>query len=210
MRALFLVLMSLASMLDVVKSKVQVQKCPILRQIEETVGGEARFEVEMGKILEHASSLHNGQQSHITPVKNGTRFLNGEFGIVARICFTDGECWAAKVSPKGRFNCSGMEFGIKSLQAVEAHCPKVSTPRIYGFSLSGPICYLFMEWIEGISLAEDEGFRQQLKLMKGTHPVNVSVSENLVTQLATFLYHLNTCQIPKHKSKLPTALFNES
>src|SRR5271167_1914323 len=66
-------------------------KDPVFIGTVELAGGLSQFTAVMDRILGHASSLRNGVSASVADFKTG-----GD-AIIAKICFADDNCWAAKL-----------------------------------------------------------------------------------------------------------------
>lgn len=154
---------------------------PTVTDILHSVGGEEGFEVEVRNVVTEATSLRHGLFASVVDFKASR-------GIVAKICFTDGICWAAKIARYPR----GTIYAIRALKLLHQYCPNIPAPNFKGYSEHKLICY-FTDWIEGSTLED--------KVLEG--PINVSavkIPENIITSLAEFVYNLTTCPIPKNES----------
>jgi len=164
-------------------------------------GGRDQFIDELIKIGEHTSSLRDGNP--VAVFRNYTAAYNG---MVGHLCFDDDLCWAAKVSLQDNgYHSIGMKHAVQSLNAIATYCPEIPSPRIHGYSINqenASLCYYFMDWIEGKTLkhnyskeiVDDDG------KSTGSFEVNVTISEDVVDQLASFFYNLTTCPIPEEES----------
>jgi len=111
--------------------------------------------------------------------------------IIAKICFTDGICWAAKISkilPRDRATA----YGIEAMILVEDYCPNIPIGKLMG-SFRNKVRYYFTQWIEGRNLL-DEVFGSRVYARVGE---TFSIPKAVVTSLAEFVYNLTTCPIPR-------------
>jgi len=189
-----------ATFLATNKSDPFVQKSNIWNQIYNATGGREQFLSELSNIKKHASSLRSGN-----PACRVMEFTPGGNGVVGRLCFEDDVCWATKISIQSEsYYSHGMKQAVRSLKAIESHCPHLPVPRVFGDHIdqeNATLCYYFMDWIEGTTLTHN--FSQiwtdlyDDKGVSGDIEVNITIPENVTVQLASFAYNLSTCPIPK-------------
>jgi hypothetical protein len=67
--------------------------------------------------------------------------------LVAKICFSDGVCWAAKMQERDYYDAA-TERGITAMVLIEQYCPNIPINRYKGTSYR-KLRYLFAEWVEG-------------------------------------------------------------
>ena len=161
-------------------------------RVLQAIGGIDQFEFEVKNVIIEASSVHKDIPASLV------EFNHGRNALVAKICFVDGICWAAKMME----NCSWAEPIISSaaeaLMLIERYCPDIPIAKFKGWGTSqGKLLYYFTEWIEGKRLyanVSDSG-------------ATFSIPEKVVTLLAEFVYNLTTCPIPKEESEKLSRLY---
>jgi hypothetical protein len=177
----------------------------LLPYIIDAAGGDDTFSAELEQILQHASSLHHARRATFDDFMSG-----GASGIIKRLCFDDGECWATKISINNQAFADLVKSGIDSMQAIEKYCPDIPMPRVRGYSngsTTEALRYYFMDWIDGKTL-ESEYIESKREIMEngvptGKFELNVTLPENFGRQFASFIYNLTTCPIPEEKSTFP-------
>jgi hypothetical protein len=166
-----------------------------LPNIITAVGGVPGLKAEVGFVMTEASSLRNG----ISPLKE-VRIQVGRLAIVAKICFDDGICWAAKMyeNRPGYYNRAA-DYGTSAAKLVQRYCPEIpiNTPRGCGMH---KLKYCFTEWIKGEILFDRE-YRVETKSTKSAKRQTITIPQKIVTSLAEFVYNLSTCPIPEIESK---------
>jgi hypothetical protein len=164
------------------------------------IGGEQQFNIEMENILQHASALHDGQQS-VFESYGGPR---GDV-IIGRVRFEDNSSWAAKIYVNEYSLARRMEQALKSMQAIDNHCPGIPIPRVHGYFLRKPrtnstLCYFLTDWVEGRLLLDAMPFEEPEPITVGADQgrlaLNSTIPEKVALQLAAFAYNLTTCPIP--------------
>jgi hypothetical protein len=165
------------------------------------VGGQNQFEVEIEKASKHASSLRNGQKCEFKT------FNYYGPALVGKLCFDDGICWAAKFVEN---NDDRRNVGIKIMESIEVYCPELPIPRFYESSTcteNQTMCYYLMDWVEGRTLEYHGDYREvkrdvvQNGVGTGKIEMNVTMPEQVPTQLASFVHKLATCPIPAEERK---------
>jgi hypothetical protein len=152
----------------------------------DAVGGSQEFKAEVKYALAAASDL-----------RNGTALSCVQFEVssttVAKFCFTDGVCWAAKF---GKINSDENEVLRRRvlLLLLETYCPHIPISKYRGEG-QNKLHYEFTEWIEGITLME------VAEVTNFEHDPTYTFPNKVITSLAEFIYNLTTCQIPREKSK---------
>jgi hypothetical protein len=163
-------------------------------------GGEQQFNIEMENILQHASALHDGQQS----VFESCQGPRGDV-IIGRVRFEDNSSWAAKIYVNEYSLALRMEQALKSMRAIENHCPGIPIPRVHGYLQGKPrtnstLCYFFTDWVEGRLLMDaippEEPELITVGAYRGRLALNGTIPETVALQLAAFAYNLITCPIP--------------
>src|SRR5215471_4344244 len=97
------------------------------------VGGVKQLKAELFFIMAEASSLRNGIST-----SNFVYLEVRRYAIVAKICFEDQVCWAAKMykNRPGIFN-RAVDYGTMTAMLIQQHCPNIpiSTPRGCGLHM---------------------------------------------------------------------------
>jgi hypothetical protein len=152
-----------------------------------SVGGETHFKAELETLITTASSLRNGTSCSITEFHLGT-------SIVAKLCFSDNICWAAKLQEP--WLVQGMQRANLAATTVTRFCPNIPVPKPVGFKLGERLYYSFTEWVEGKTLSQVVG--ESL----GDRVIGQSLflPEKVVAQLSEFVYNLTFCPIPEQIS----------
>ena len=179
-----------------------IRSRPKVARLLDAVGGRDEFEAEVRNAVTKASLLRNGIPAFLVEFQ-----VSGS--IVAKICFIDGICWAAKMREICRYDRDAKYailpydratlYGIRAMMLVEQYCPNIPIAKFRGFS-QHKLQYCFTEWIEGKPPNEE--------VLGNTSVVTtISIPEKIVTSLAEFVYNLTTCPIPKKESKNLSQLF---
>lgn len=163
-------------------------KDPVFMGIVELVGGLSQFAAVVDRILRHASSLRNGVSASVAD------FMTGGDAIIAKICFADDNCWAAKLLEHKLHTVASIRTAEKAMTLVEKHCPYIPIPRYRGFGQEDPLLYYFSDWIEGNTLYD----RLPFKVSKRR---SIKLPNKVVIGLAEFVYNLTTCAIPKDEGE---------
>jgi hypothetical protein len=159
---------------------------PTVARIFKAVGGKDKFETEVKNAVSEASSLRGGIPASLIDFKV-TR------AIVAKICFLDGICWAAKIQEE----CERATlYGVMAMLMVEKYCPHIPMSKYKGYKDS-KLQFIFTEWIEGKTLADEAASLVNLGPTKWTY----TIPEKLIIPLAEFVYNLTTCPILKTERK---------
>jgi len=147
------------------------------------VGGRQEFQEELMNAVAEASLLRNRMPASLVDLKVGNR-------IIAKICFIDGICWAAKMVEILDYDRPTIH-AIQALILVQRYCPVIPISKIKGCS-ERKLRYCFTEWLEGKSLADELEFSRN---------TSISIPEKLVTSLAEFIFNLTMCPIPMNECK---------
>jgi hypothetical protein len=162
-----------------------------LSEILAAIGGVPELKAEINFLMTKASSLRNG-----IPVLKDVQLEVGNDAIVAKMCFEDGICWAAKMYENlpGGFVNRAVDYGTSAATLVQRYCPEIpiNTPRGCGLH---KLKYCFTDWIEGYNLAHK--FSAKRKLEGST----IALPPKTVNYLAEFVYNLTTCPIPEAEGK---------
>jgi hypothetical protein len=121
--------------------------------------------------------------------------------VIAKICFPDDTCWAAKIQENTLPTVAADLAGIMSMGILEQVCPDIPSIRCRGdgHTSSPAVLYTFTEWIEG-KILQDWIFSDMEINISSSNLSGVRIPDKLVTSLAEFAYNLTTCQIPeKHR-----------
>ena len=170
---------------------------PFVTRILDVAGGIEGFEAEVRNAVAEASSLRGGIPASVVDFKISRT-------IVAKICFIDDICWAAKMREIVPYDRE-TEYGIGAMMLVENYCPNIPISKFKGYA-QRKLLYYFTEWIEGRSLL-DEVFGPQAYAQIGE---TFSIPERIVTSLAEFVYNITTCPIPRKKCKSTYKLFADA
>jgi hypothetical protein len=155
------------------------------------VGGLLGFQAEVSFVLTEASSLRNGIST-----SKALQIRVGVEAIVAKICFDDGTCWAAKMyEDRPGFYNRAIDYGTSAATLVQRYCPEIPINTARGCGMH-KLRYCFTDWIEGEILFD----RKSVKT-KSAKPQIVTIPQKTVTAMAEFLYNLSTCPIPEIESK---------
>jgi len=155
------------------------------------VGGVPELKAEIKVIMAEASSLRNG-----ISLSETVHLEVGNDAIVAKMCFEDGICWAAKMYENlpGSFFNRAVDYGTSAATLVQRYCPDIpiNTPRGCGLH---KLKYCFKDWIEGYTLAH------KCWVKRTGEGSTIAIPPKTVTSLAEFVYNLTTCPIPETESK---------
>ena len=158
--------------------------------IIDAIGGIDQFRGEVKNAMTEASSMRNGMAVSLIGFNAGT------YAIVAKICFVDGICWAAKMYEKSGVPYDlPIQYGIWATTLVQQYCP---IPQFKGCRQPHKLLYCFTEWIEGKNIRDKILGESPITAKIGT---SITIPAKVVTSLAEFVYNLTTCPIPKNKSK---------
>ena len=119
----------------------------------------------------------------------------GFIALVKRVTFEDGVKWAAKISEYARRGY--IQQGLAPVQAIERYCPNIPVPRTHGTAqtcANSTFIYHFMDC--QVIEYEDSGTLQR----------NITIPNQIITQLAEFVYNLTTCRIPQTQSTFLCAI----
>lgn len=190
---------------DVLGDRNIAEQPYLLPYIINAAGGDDAFSTELERILLHASSLHQTRPATFDDFMSG-----GTTGIIKRLCFDDGVCWATKISINNQAFADLMKTGVDSMLAIEKYCSDIPIPRVRGYSngsTTEALSYCFMDWIDGKTL-ESDYIQSKQEIMEngvpsGKFELNVTLPENFGRQFASFIYNLTACPIPEEKSIPP-------
>jgi hypothetical protein len=158
-------------------------------------------------ISDYASSLRNGTNCNLDG------FYHGYNGLVKKVTFDDGVTWAVKIS---EYNTrSNTIQGVNALRAVEEYCPFLPVPRIHGeveSAANSTVMFYLMDWLDGVPLYEDSqcGAVKEISPHNDSISYNVEIPQQVVPQLAEFVYNLTTCPIPRAHSTFTRLWLNDS
>lgn len=163
----------------------------------QVLGGIDQFEFEMKNVVAEASTLNNGTHASVV------EFNYGSNALIAKVCFADGICWAAKIMENCRLSERITWFATEAMTLIDRYCPEISIPKLKRRSISqGRLMYYFTEWIEGKPLLT----KVQGSAITGE---TFSIPENIVISLAEFVYNLTTCPIPEEESEILSRLYTD-
>lgn len=154
----------------------------------ESIGGTAELTELLHHVAEHASNWRGGMSASVVHTQK-----NGET-VVAKVCFEDNICWAAKITRNEYGASVSMMAAQWALLLLEEHCPHIPSPRLRGLGESYAFLYYFVDWIEGKTL------RNQLQYRPYPFPPT-RLPAVVITSLAEFVYNLTTCAIPEKECK---------
>lgn len=157
-------------------------------RIVEAVGGVDQLEVEVNCAVDYASSLRNNISASLAGFKAGAS------GLIAKLCFFDGICWADKMVT-GPVTIQEGYYGIAAMSIVQQYCPNIPIVKYMGGGRKR-LQHFFTEWMEGQTL-HDKVFVPDFNYSIGT---TIKIPKKIVTSLAEFVYNLTTCPIPREKS----------
>ena len=155
-------------------------------EILDVVGGKDQLQDEINDAIAYASTWRNNIPASLVQMKVGSA------GVVAKICFVDGICWADKMLANA-LRIEEAYYGVMAISVVQRYCPNIPTSNFHGYG-RGKLRHYFSEWIQGQTLHE--------KVVSNHTPgTPVKIPEKVVTSLAEFVYNLTTCPIPEEESK---------
>lgn len=161
----------------------------MMLEILDHVGGKDQLEDEINEAVVYASILHGNIPASLVQIT-----ASGAAGIIGKICFIDGICWADKMLANP-LRIEEAYYGAATVAAVQRYCPNIPTIKFCGYR-RGRLQHYFSEWIPGETLQSKVESNHTL----GT---SVKIPEKVVTSLAEFVYNLTTCPIPREESKKP-------
>jgi hypothetical protein len=150
-----------------------------------------QLELEVEEAIAYLSSLWNNIPAHLV-----TYFAGGG-GLVAKICFADGVCWADKMF-KGFTRIRGAIYGLTIMYIVHAYCPSIPLPKSKAY-FEQRLVHHSTEWIEGMTLFE-RVYQVGSNYSKET---SFSMPRKVASSLAEFMYNLTNCPIPVDTSEIP-------
>lgn len=155
------------------------------------------FEIIMGDILAKASWARSGTPASLRALRMSRS------AVIAKICFPDDTCWAAKIQKDNLATVVSDLAGIKSMVILEQVCPDIPSLRCRGYgrtSRPAAVLYTFTEWIEGKILYDWIDSDMEVNISR-SNLSSIRIPDKLVTSLAEFAYNLSTCQIPEKHCK---------
>jgi hypothetical protein len=161
------------------------------------IGGVEQFELEVAEVVAHASNLRNNIPAH------WSKYGSGGGGLIAKICFEDGVCWADKMF--GYQQAQSGTYGEAVMRLVREYCPNIPLPESKAWFSKNGLTHHMTEWVEGKPLYETV-FRAE----SGCYFPNATtfrIPNKIVKSLAQFVYNLTTCPIPNDLRTSP--LYNE-
>jgi hypothetical protein len=186
---------------------------PITELFINVAGSDLAYAKQFALISGYASSLRGGIPNYID---TGRAELQGTFGFISKLTFSDGVSWAVKVE---RFrDIKKIQRGLDALDAIHNFCPDLPVPRYHGSIqplLNKSFVYYFQDWIDGSDLFDDFSFERDNstvphrgeegdnpKRNEGTLPTICRFPEIIVSQLGEFVHNLTVCPIPDKESAL--------
>ena len=167
----------------------QITTAPLsnaMLEILDCVGGKDQLQDEVNDAIAYASTLHDNIPVSLVQMK-----AKGATGLVAKICFVDGICWADKMVANP-LRIEEEFYGVAAVFAVQRYCPNIPTAKLQGYC-RGKLRHYFSEWIQGQTLDKVRS--------DNTLGASIKIPEKVVTSLAEFVYNLTTCPIPREQSK---------
>ena len=155
------------------------------------------FEIIMREILAKASWARSGTPASLRALRMSRS------AVIAKICFPDDTCWAAKIQKNNLATVVSDLAGIKSMGILEQVCPDIPSLRCRGYgrtSRLAAVLYTFTEWIEGKILYDWIVSDMEVNI-SSSNLSSIRIPDKLVTSLAEFAYNLTTCQIPEKHCK---------
>jgi len=168
---------------NVIKKITAAPVTTAMLDILNCVGGEDQLQDEVNSAVAYVSRLRDNMPASLVQMKVGAA------GVVAKICFVDGICWADKML-SNPLRIEEAQCGVTAVLAVQKYCPNIPTPKLHGFGRE-KLHHQFSEWIQGQTLHD--------KVDSDYMPVQIP--EKVVTSLAEFVFNLTTCPIPRDESK---------
>ena len=159
-------------------------------------GGEKEWLDNLSEIIERASLLREGRPCVLHSQTGHRR------SVIFRICFGDDECWAAKVSENVSYLPRFATRAVKSLKAIEKHCPNTPHTKVFGDlfeTADGTFVYYFSEWIDGAVGWGSHKESSYVDSSNGNQRYNVTFVDNFTKQWAQFFHNLTSCPIPEHE-----------
>jgi hypothetical protein len=161
-------------------------------RVLQAIGGIDQFEFEVKNVIRKASSLHNDRPASLV------EFNYGSNSLIAKICFLDGICWAAKMMENRPLNERVISSATEAMTLIERYCQDIPIPKLRGLGPpQGKLIYYFTEWIDAKPLSAN---------VSGSG-ATFSIPEKVVISLAEFVYNLTTCPIPKQESENLSRLY---
>jgi hypothetical protein len=200
---IFLVGCSLATSSNPGPLNIEVQQlfgnreASALPQIVDVLGNWTNFENEVSVVLGMASKLRQGLRTSPDVILIPQRLV-----VVAKICFEDGKCWAAKIFRENTYEARDIERGIYATSLIEEYCPWIPINAFRGCGAYN-LRFCFSDWIEGRSGIDavsviSESYDWPFNFFVPRR--SMSVPDKLVVSLAEFVYNLTTCPIPVGES----------
>lgn len=150
------------------------------------LGGVQQIKLEVAEAMAYATTLRNN-----IPARWSTYFA-GAGGLVAKICFEDGVCWADKMFAGFRWIQSA-SYGEAVMRLVHEYCPNIPLPGSKAwFRLR--LAHHMTDWVEGKPLVE-RVFQVGSELYR-PNSTTFRIPGKVVISLAEFVYNLSTCPIP--------------
>lgn len=190
----------------------------VLKSLINVTGGRETFVSNLTNIAQYASSLR-GNESAARITDDLACGQEGAHGWVTRVEFDDEISWAAKFTASN--SISSLNRGYIALEILQKYCPNLPIPRIHGNlqrlggSNTSAFC-LLTDWIEGESLWDEINVTPNswwLRKNLGPNgkqgmrtPLNIRIPDEVVPQLAQFIFNLTTCNIPTTACLSPTSV----
>jgi hypothetical protein len=167
----------------------------VLPQLVDVLGNWTNFENEVSVIAGMASKLRQGLRTSPDIILIPQRLT-----VVAKICFDDGKCWAAKILREGTYEAGDIVRGVYATSLIEEYCPWIPINAFRGCGVYH-LGFCLSDWIESRSGLDavsviSRSYDWSLNYLVPTR----SVPDKLVVSLAKFVYNVTTCPTPVGES----------
>jgi len=126
------------------------------------------------------------------------KIFAGGGGLVVKICFDDGICWADKTFA-GFQKIQNAYYGKAATDFLRKYCPNIPVPESRGW-FKNRVHHEMTEWIEGKTLQDKVLAVDSPYYSSGTR---FGIPPKLPSSLAEFVYNVTSCPIPEDKSNVP-------
>ena len=144
------------------------------------------FKIEVAEAVAYASTLRNN-----IPARWSEYFAGGG-GLVVKICFEDGVCWADKMFASSR-QMQSAAYGEGVMRVVHEYCPNIPLPGSKAW-IRLRLYHHMTDWVEGTPLIE-----KVFQVGSEYYTPNATtfrIPRKVVNPLAEFMFNLSTCSIP--------------
>ena len=163
-------------------------------EIVDTVGGVDQLFNEIDESVHYASWSRNYIPAHPVHIEAGAG------GLVVKICFDDGICWADKMFT-GVKKIQNAYYGTRATELIRQYCPDIPIPTTVK-RLKNRVYHEVTEWMEGKTLY-DMVFESEDSSHYSLGDTKFRIPPKITTSLAEFLYNVTTCPIPRDQCKSP-------